>query len=183
MIVSLLVIALILCLIYAAYIYRSYFPPLPKRKKHYPYALLLGCPSHDDGSYATSQIKRCDLAIQAYKNGFYDTLIITGGAVKNQYVESEQMAKYILNKETIPLCCEKASRNTWENFQNAKEMIQDQPVLILSSGTHIRRACAIARQFFKDYGASWYPDHKPRHIFREIVSRCIYISIERKKKR
>ena len=97
MIVSLLIIALILCLIYAACIYRSYFPPLPKRKDHYPYALLLGCPSHDDGSYATSQVKRCDLAIKAYKNGFYDTLIITGGAVKNQYVESEQMAKYILN--------------------------------------------------------------------------------------
>lgn len=182
MIASLILIVLILPIFIATFLYRHYFPPIPKKDEHYPYAILLGCPSHDDGSYASSQIKRCDLAIEAYKKGFYDTLILTGGAVKNQYIESEQMAKYILNKESVPVCCEKESKNTWENFLNAKKIIGDEPVLILSSGTHIRRACAIGRHFFKKYGALWYVDHKPKHIIREIISRCIYISIELKKK-
>ena len=79
-------------LIILASIYIYFFPFIPKRKKHYTYALLLGCPAHNDGTMASSQIKRCDLAIDTYKKGLYDTLIISGSNVKNEYVEAK---KYI----------------------------------------------------------------------------------------
>lgn len=59
-----------------------FLPLYPKRKKHYTYALLLGCPAHDDGTMSSSQIKRCDLAIKAYQQNLYDTLIISGSNVK-----------------------------------------------------------------------------------------------------
>ena len=167
MIVKILLVLFILFVICLLLMYLHYFPAIPRRKEKYPYALLLGCPSHNDGSYATSQIRRCELAIEAYKKGYFDTLIISGGAVKNEYV----------------IVCETKARNTWENFQFTKEKIGDVPVLILSSGTHIRRACAIGKSFFKEYSGLWYPDHKPKHILREIASRCIYISIEYKKKK
>ncbi len=163
-------------------IYQYYFPRIPKKKNHYTYALLLGCPTHDDGSLCTSQIKRCTLAIDDYNKGLYDHLIITGGSVKNKYIESESMKDYILSKTVIPITCETKSRNTYENFMFSKKIIQDSDVLILTSGTHARRACAIARQFFKTYSADFYPDHKPKHVIREIVSRIIYIQIEIKKK-
>lgn len=141
-------------LIILASIYIYFFPFIPKRKKHYTYALLLGCPAHNDGTMASSQIKRCDLAIDTYKKGLYDTLIISGSNVKNEYVEAQVMHDYI----------------------------QKQDVVILTSQTHAKRACAIARQFFDDYGCVWYKDHKPKHIVREIGSRLIYIKIELLKK-
>lgn len=181
MIVKMAAVLLLILLVGAFLLYRHYFPRLPVSQPHYPYALLLGCPNHDDGTYASSQIKRCELAIDAYKKGKFDVLIISGGAIKNQYVESTEMARYILKQVDMPILCETRASNTWENFQFSKEITKDKPVLILSGGTHIRRACAIARHFFKEYGAYWYKDHKPRHILRELISRYLYISIEIKK--
>ncbi len=174
---------ILLLLIVCGYlIYIHYFPRIPSYKPTYDYALLLGCPTHADGSLCRSQIKRCNLAIEEYKKGAYTTLVICGGAVKNQYVESEAMASYIQERIPIPLHCETKSRNTFENFSNAKDIIQDQSVLVLTSSCHARRSCAIAKQFFKHYSAAWYPDYKPKHIIRECISRIIYISIEIKKK-
>lgn len=180
MIIS-LIIVVVLGIIFL--IHHHYLPPIPKRKqKTYPYAILLGCPSHDDGTMATSQIKRCDLAIEAYQKHLFETLIISGGAVKNQYYESKEMEKYILKKINIPIICETQARNTFENFKNTKAIIHESPVLILTGSLHARRSCAIAKQFFNEYSAYTYTDRKPRHILREIISRCIYIKIEYQKK-
>ena len=148
MIVSICILIFLVCI----YIY--FFPCIPKRKKHYTYALLLGCPAHDDGTMSSSQIKRCDLAIKMYQQNLYDTLIISGSNVKNEYVEGKVMHDYI----------------------------QNQDVLILTSQTHAKRACAIAKQFFSNYGCAWFKDLKPKHIIREIASRIIYIKIEIQKK-
>lgn len=169
-------------LIILASIYIYFFPFIPKRKKHYTYALLLGCPAHNDGTMASSQIKRCDLAINTYKKGLYDTLIISGSNVKNEYVEAQVMHDYIQKQMYIPTVLEVNARNTFENFKFSKEYIQKQDVVILTSQTHAKRACAIARQFFDDYGCVWYKDHKPKHIVREIGSRLIYMKIELLKK-
>ena len=69
-----------------------------------------------------------------------------------------------------------------KNIKFSKDIIQKQDVLILTSQTHAKRACAIARQFFSDYGCMWFKDLKPKHIAREIVSRILYIKIEFLKK-
>lgn len=177
MIVSLIIILLILILIY-----NYFFPPIPKRKKHYKYAILLGCPSHDDGTMCASQIKRCNLAIQAYRENRFDTLIISGSNVKNQYYECVEMNNYIQEIENIPVILEKRARNTYENFQYAKQLVKDEPILILTSQTHIKRACAIGKHFFKNYSGLWYKDLKPEHVFRECISRYYYIKIETLKK-
>lgn len=92
------------------------------------------------------------------------------------------MHAYIQNKMDIPTILETNARNTFENFKFSKDIIQKQDVLILTSQTHAKRACAIARQFFSDYGCMWFKDLKPKHITREIVSRILYIKIEFLKK-
>lgn len=173
-----LIVVLILCII----VYEHYFPPIPKKKGTYPYALLLGCPCHNDGTLCTSAKKRCQRAIEGYQAHDFETLVITGGAVKNQYTESIAMKDYILKQCKMPIVCETKSNNTWENMVFSKEIIQNQPVLIITSGTHARRACAIAKQHFKSYSAIWYPEHRLKHILREIASRLLYIEIELKKK-
>lgn len=166
----------------ATLLYTHYFPAIPKRKDHYDVGLLLGCPSFDDGTMRSSQIKRCDLAIQCYRDHLFDSLVISGGAAKNQYTESLEMKQYIDEKLDMPIQCETRSTNTFDNFRFSKEIIGDRSVLVLTSGTHARRACAIAKQFFQDYSACWYPEHRFRHIFREFVSRWVYIIIEIRKK-
>ena len=95
-----------LCILILACIYIYFFPFIPKRKKHYTYALLLGCPAHDDGTMSSSQIKRCDLAIKAYQQNLYDTLIISGSNVKNEFIEAKVMHAYIQNKMDIPTILE-----------------------------------------------------------------------------
>lgn len=167
----------------AAGVYTYYFRPLKTKEKRtkYPYALLLGCPSHDDGTYSSSQIERCNLAIEEYKRGAYKTLIITGGAVKNQYTESLAMKEYIEKRAFIPVIAETKAANTYENFEFAKNIIHDQPVLILTSSLHAKRCQAIASKFFTHFAFAYYPDRKPRHIVREIFSRFIFIKIELEK--
>ena len=174
--ISLLILVLIMLLIHDAFI-----PRIPKRQKEiYPYAILLGCPCHADGSLSTSQIERCNLAIR--EKDTYQTLIITGGAVKNEYYEAIEMKKYIEQKANIPIITETQARNTFANFTNVKKLTGDVPVLVLTSSLHARRSCAIAKQFYTNYSACTYPHYKLRHIFREIVSRFIYIKIEIQKK-
>ena len=175
-------ILLLLLILVCFFVYEYYFPPIPRPKGVYPYALLLGCPTHADGSLCTSAKKRCQRAIQAYQDHQFETLVITGGAVKNQYTESIAMKNYILAQCSMPIICETRSKNTWENMVYSKEIIQNQPVLIITSGTHARRACAIAKQHFHQYSAVWYPEHRPKHIFREMVSRLLYIKIELQKR-
>lgn len=149
----------------------------------WPYALLLGCPNRDDGSLSSSQIKRCKLAIDAYNQGLYNKLIISGGAVKNRYVEAEQMADYIKSHtdQPIKILLETKARSTWENLKNTRLMIGNKPILIMTSSLHARRAAAMASHSFSHFSVLTYPDYKPRHILREIISRMIYIRMELKK--
>ena len=174
-------ISLLIVLLIVLGIHDAFIPRIPKRQKEvYPYAILLGCPCHDDGSLSTSQIERCELAIR--NKDLYSTLIITGGAVKNQYYEAIEMKKYIEQKADIPILTETKARNTFANFTNVKAMTGDVPVLILTSSLHARRSCAIAKQFYTNYSACTYPHNKPKHIVREMASRFIYIKIEIQKK-
>jgi uncharacterized SAM-binding protein YcdF (DUF218 family) len=180
-----MILLLILLLIFAAalILYEIYLPPVKKYDgSAKPFALLLGCPCHNDGTLSSSQKKRCRLAKEAYEKKAYDKLVISGGAVKNPYFESVEMAKEIQKHCDVKIICEEQAQNTYENFAYAKEIIKDAPVLILCSDLHARRSCAIARQFFEEYQVLCYPDHKPKHIFREMISRTIYIKIEIQKK-
>lgn len=159
-----------------------FLPLYPKKKETLYICIATWCPTHDDGTMSSSQIKRCNLAIKAYQQNLYDTLIISGSNVKNEFIEAKVMHAYIQNKIDIPTILETNARNTFENFKFSKDIIQKQDVLILTSQTHAKRACAIARQFFSDYGCMWFKDLKPKHITREIVSRILYIKIEFLKK-
>ncbi|MDO4466117.1 MAG: YdcF family protein [Bacillota bacterium] len=157
-------------------IYHHYLPPVFRnKKKTYDYGVVLGCPSHNDGSYANSQIRRCELAIKDYYKGRFKELVITGGAVKNAYVESLEMKKYIEERVDMPILCETESRNTIENMKFTKELIGDRSILILTSCTHARRACAIAREYFSDVNVDYYYYARLRHIKCEIGARFLFI--------
>ena len=158
-------------------IYEYHFPPFPRKKKHkvYDYAIVLGCPNKKDGSLCTSQIKRCELAIDAYQRGYYKTLVITGGKTKYGFIEAQEMNHYIQQRIQIPYVLETEAQNTIENFKYTKKIIGDASILIITSGTHIRRACALARKHFSVYAGIYYPEHRWKHIRWEIGARALYL--------
>lgn len=153
---------------------------LPEQQAEWPYALLLGCPNRPDGSWSSSQIARCELAIEAWNSGLYDTLIISGASVKNRYSEAGEMARYITehSEDPIPVILETEARNTWENIKNTRKMIGNVPVLILTSSLHARRAAAMASRSFSRFSILTCPDRKLKHIAREAGSRWVYIKTE-----
>lgn len=163
-----------------AILYTWMLPPARKPKKQYPFAILLGCPCRRDGSMSTSQVLRCRLAMAAWSS--YKTLVITGGAVKNQWPEAVTMASYIEERCPIPVMVEDKSRTTWENLENVRQIIGDVPVLLLTSSLHAPRAQAMARHFFSDVAVLTYREVRLKHILREMGSRHVYLTTELKKK-
>lgn len=162
-------------------IYEKLLPPTRRSKKDkvYPYGLVLGCACHDDGTPSHAMEGRCKLAVDEYQAGRFQTLITSGSAVKNQYVEAEEMEKYIHALDpSIPILKETHARNTWENLKFTKEMIGDQPILVMTGQMHARRASAITKNFFSDYAIASYPDFSFKRLLTEIYSRFKYCWIE-----
>lgn len=175
----------------AAAIYRHFLPPVTRMssKRHYPWALLLGCSTHDDGSITHSQQGRCLLAMEQYDQGLYDTLMISGGAVRNSFVEADVMKNWIdqqraqRHQSSLPIVCERQARNTWQNLANTKAITGDVPIVILTGSTHARRAAAMAAQFFSEVQVVSYPDFTWKKALQEIVSRFEYCRLELRKRR
>ena len=78
-------------------IYEKFLPPTKRPKKGvvYPYGLVLGCACKDDGRPSHAMLGRCELAVKEYQAGKYQTLVTSGSAVKNKYVEATEMARLI----------------------------------------------------------------------------------------
>ncbi|MDE5758668.1 MAG: YdcF family protein [Allobaculum sp.] len=161
-------------------IHQHFLPKVPEpHRKTYPFGLLLGCKAHDDGTPTRSQIYRCDLAVDEYEKGSYQALIISGGAVKNDYVESEVMRELVHDQnEEIPVICETSARTTWENLEKTKALIGDVPILIMTGSTHARRAAAMAAHFFSEFTVASYNDWSLKKVGQEIPSRIRYCALE-----
>ncbi len=162
-------------------IYEHYLPRTALSRcvvEKYPFGLLLGCASRNDGSPSNEQRLRAKLAAELYADHAYQTLIISGGSVKNDHNEAEAMAELVHEIDpSIPIILEKQARNTWENFKNVKEMTGDVPMLVITGRLHARRSNAIARSFFSCYQVASAPDFTWKKAFREAVSRMKFIRI------
>ncbi len=166
-------------------LYEHYLPPFDRAGKtdHTKYGLLLGCPNRKDGRISQSQKKRAAAAVEAWRSGLFETLIISGGAAHSKQVEAEVLEQLVHQQESdLPVLLETEAKTTWQNLQFTKEMIGDQPLIIITSGLHCRRAAAMARQFFSSFEMVPAFDPQMKLFLREIPSRALYIKIELEKK-
>src|ERR1700761_8496973 len=76
-----------------AIIYFS-IPMADTPQSHFDVILVLGNPARPDGSIAPIARSRVLEAIQQYRAGMAPRLMMTGGAVANQYVEAEVMQRF-----------------------------------------------------------------------------------------
>lgn len=144
------------CIIYFS------IPMQDTRLAQFDVILVLGNPAKDDGSIAPIAESRVLEAIRLYRAGAAPRLLMTGGAVKNRFVESEVMLQFARSQGVPPsaLLAEGESRNTIQNAYYSYKIMQAHDwtsALVVTSPTHVRRASLI----FSHYPLAWRMDVAP----------------------
>jgi uncharacterized SAM-binding protein YcdF (DUF218 family) len=118
--------------------------------------LVLGNPAKDDGSIAPLAKSRVLEGIRQYRAGVAPRLLMTGGAVRNRFVEAQVMLQFA-QSQGVPasaLLAEGQSRNTIQNAYYSYKIMQAHDwtsALVVTSPTHVRRASLI----FSYYPLAW----------------------------
>lgn len=132
--------------------------------------IVCGYPSNDDGTISNILESRIKKAIELYKNGEVNYLILSGGAIHNSYCEALVMKEYAFNAgvniENILL--EDKAKSTYHNMMYSKDiMIQYNlnDCYVVTNSWHKIKAEYYAKKFKLDYeminadkplGMSWF---------------------------
>ncbi|MFQ7174547.1 MAG: YdcF family protein [Thomasclavelia ramosa] len=99
---------------------------------------------------------RVEMGVTLYKKDKIKFLILSGGAVKNEYQEAKIMASYAISlgvkKEDILI--EGQSRSTYHNLMYSRDIMQINGLknaLVVTNSWHLRKADHYARKFKLDY--------------------------------
>lgn len=72
-------------------------PYKKQRYKKYDCAIICGYPANIDGEPSTIMKSRVEMGVTLYKKDRIKFLILSGGAVKNEYQEAKIMASYAIS--------------------------------------------------------------------------------------
>ncbi len=118
--------------------------------------IVLGYHVRKDGNLSSILRERINKAAELYHEEIAKTVICTGAAVANDYIEADVMADALIELG-VPDCdiiCEKFAKNTYENLVNSKEIMQDKKLktaVIVSSPWHLRKASSYAFKVGMDH--------------------------------
>ena len=150
----------------------------------YDTCLVLGSPARPDGHISRMQKSRMNKAIQLYKEHKTKSIIVSGGGVRNDFVEADIMGAYAL-QQGIPkeaLLYERKACNTYENLVYAKKlctMYHFDTILVVSSRFHVRRADFFVKKHFADYAMVKTDEReKIKHYLAEYVRMWNTLRIE-----
>lgn len=174
-------------------LFTYYFPAVkqPKKGDVYDVAIVLGCPSKEDGCISRMQKSRIHAAIQLYEQHIVDTILISGGSVRNAYTEADIMAAYA-STCGIPahaLLLERQAQNTFENLHYAKALCEQHHftrVVVVTSCFHARRASFMVRKYFDDYAMQKTTEkEKCKHYILEYFRmwNTLYYEVKLRKKK
>jgi uncharacterized SAM-binding protein YcdF (DUF218 family) len=146
----------------------TYFsiPMSDTQQSQFDVILVLGNPAKDDGSIGPVARSRVLEAIRQYHAGVAPRLLMTGGAVQNQFVEAQVMQQFA-RSQGVPadaIFAEGQSRNTIQNAYYSYKIMQAHDwtsALVVSSPSHLRRASLIFMHFplaWQMHAAPWPAD-------------------------
>ena len=107
--------------------------------------VVLGYPALNNNDPGPILKSRLDKGIELYRAGAGSKIIVTGGAVGNEYVESEVMAAYCL-QNGIPaqdILVESVAKNTFENARMVRDIMKEKGyanAIVVTSSFHTMRA-------------------------------------------
>src|ERR1700761_3088963 len=126
-----------ICIIYFS------IPMQDTKQAQFDVILVLGNPAKEDGSIAPVARSRVVEAIRLYRAGVAPRLLLTGGAVQNNFVEAQVMRQFA-ESQGVPasaLLVEGQSRNTIQTVYYSYKIIQAHDwasALVVTSPTHVR---------------------------------------------
>lgn len=141
-------------------------PMSDTQQRQFDVILVLGNPAKNDGSIGQVARSRVLEAIRQYHAGVAPRLLMTGGAVQNQFVEAQVMQQFALS-QGVPanaVFAEGQSRNTIQNAYYSYKIMQAHEwtsALVVSSPSHLRRASLIFLHFplaWQMHPAPWPAD-------------------------
>jgi hypothetical protein len=97
-------------------------------KQAHDVIVVLGCPSKTDGSPASCQTKRADIAVALSQAGYASRFITSGAAVHNAHVEADALANLLVARgiPSANIVKEPRAMHTDENIYYSSRIMQDQ---------------------------------------------------------
>lgn len=134
-----------------------YLPYLLIRKANYrlntpfDYLLVLGYPCEIDGALSDKQQARIASCIHYMNITGCRRIILSGGAVQNEFTEADAMAQALAKQcNSCIIETETKAKNTFQNFQYTKQIYGKEHILVITSAAHARRAYFFAKKFYSD---------------------------------
>ncbi len=128
------------------------WPQTRWKRRVYDCAVVCGYPAEADGSPSRILKTRVERAAELWKTGRVRFLILSGGAVGNEFVEAEVMKAYAkdlgVDPEVIRVECQAVS--TYHNLKYASEIMKRegwQDCAVVTNRWHLRKADHYARKF------------------------------------
>lgn len=150
--------------------------------------LVLGCQVMEDGSLSLMLKDRLDKAVELYKQGIAEKIIVSGDHGREQYDEVNAMKSYLIENE-IPsenIFMDHAGFSTYESLYRADYIFKVEKLTVVTQEYHLYRAVYIGNKLgIETYGVpaakTAYYGQTSREI-REILARdkdfvkCIFKS-------
>ncbi|MGA3371056.1 MAG: YdcF family protein [Terracidiphilus sp.] len=160
-------ILLILCLLGWGALARLLAPASNTSLTRFDVIIVLGYPADSEGNPAPEQLARVTEAVHEYERGVAPRLILTGGAVRNRFVEARVMAR-TAQAQGIPesaIFVEPEARNTLQNACYAARIMKAhgwRSAEVVSSASHLPRAAILFGDLPLQWRAHAAPPLKPQ---------------------
>lgn len=107
--------------------------------------VILGFPAESSNNPGPILKARLDKGIELYKQGLGAKIIVTGGAVGNEFTESEVMATYCMQHGVLQqdILVESFAKNTFENARLVRDIMKEKGytnAIVVTSSFHAMRA-------------------------------------------
>lgn len=152
---------------------------------HFDVLIVLGSPADPDGKASPEERERVLEGVREFKAGRAGHIIVTGGAVHNEWNEGRTMAPLALaaGVPTEDLIVEPYARNTIENIFYCHKIMERQgwsSAEVVSSPSHLPRAGLILEHYnfrWRTHAAKWPVEYnwrrKAPYYLKEAVGTTI----------
>lgn len=136
-------------------------------------ALVLGCKINPNGSPSVFMKDRLDAAIDLYKAGKAEKLLMSGDNRFSHYNEPQHMHDYAI-RHGVPakdIAMDFAGRRTYDSIYRAKHIFGQDSFIVVSQGWHDDRAIYLADHMgIQAYGLATDKHRKLQAEFRETFA-------------
>jgi SanA protein len=113
-----------------------------------PVALVLGARVNANGTPSDMLRDRLDVAVELYRAGKAEKILMSGDHGQEQYDEVNVAKKYLLEKGVAPedLFLDHAGFDTYDSVYRARDVFGARSLIIVTQGYHLPRALYIAQR-------------------------------------